>query len=73
MIGDVIILLTAGSFWAAVAARFFLETGLPDSSAAVIPGETRSTQGSGILVSSPQDPPADLGKAPALLAALPGF
>jgi hypothetical protein len=45
----------------------------PGSPAAVIPGETRPTQGSGILVSSPQDPPADLGKAPGLLAALPGF
>jgi len=44
----------------------------PGSSAAVIPGETRSTQGSGILVSSPQDPRADLGKAPGLVAALPG-
>jgi hypothetical protein len=62
-------MLTAGSSWPAVAARF----------SRLVPrlasrGETWRDSAHprlGHSGSSPQDPPADLGKAPGLLAALP--
>jgi len=52
-------MLTAGRLLGGCGRTSF-ETALAGSFAAVIPGEIRFTQSSGIPASSPHDPPADL-------------